>query len=902
MSNFSVSEYLTKTFDLQIHLPFIEKVNMRTYAKNLLQEQKVKWTIHENISIDRVLGILIHTGVNTPRQVKKILNAFAFDWYLALKRDSEAGVEFLSKHPNHIAIFTVLKTDFPKFFHQVSNDPFIIQKPISEQINSINKESESDEELNEAIRYLEAFLSRVKVEMPADPRPFIYFNNELLNPLTGRPELQDSKEFLLNGQNDMFVENFDQLTDKDKQLVLSSTLEDIDVTDNIFVINTLKVLLVNNSAFKYTHEMDKNRWQRIISENLDTLVEYEILEVCIAFENLGCNSQVWESYGETISGEEFHEELFDLWINNPNLFDKLNIAGIGNRINSTFREKEKSHIIANSIKNVSLNNSINHKFNWIEAFTYAMLSNTLPDNQFCDWLEIWSEKTQENITTSIVNNLLDEFSFREDTFLEGVGDLWCDSFEKSDIKQADMDYLLNLMLVENFYGFTENNLQQISSYFDSLDYKSITSGVNEVLNKWLENDESQAYNLLSIWKSAPGAASFSSKMFSFDLEENNLLLVTEILMTRADKDKVPKNNKIVEMIRDEILVAKGSNRKTDAVKVVRMLLESPSWVSKFEPLIEELFPMDNNLIWLHSIQSVVEDHAELLISFIKTKEELAVWIIDSIFDLYKVKSGSFTTNARYRNYHTVYINIIIDKLMGSDKIDWNNFLDRMVETELIKVLEEPTIDQLLIEMNRNSKLDSKNYNEMLVTYHIVTSNYHQEIAAKRWDYFSSADRQKYLEKFSTSSELRKYKSIFGKKLLHSFNLKPDISYINELSKWNFDKNISNEIVEKLIAAVDLNSLNTWFENSIKKIIEGIDYWTMIALHKAVRTRKGINVPNKNTLNELLLLQDERSLLSLDMLKNDKSMASTLRKSIVPLKEIYPDEVEEIRKSFKWRKL
>ncbi|KAF6612036.1 hypothetical protein H6F38_31095, partial [Paenibacillus sp. EKM208P] len=56
-----------------------------------------------------------------------------------------------------------------------------------------------------------------------------------------------------------------------------------------------------------------------------------------------------------------------------------------------------------------------------------------------------------------------------------------------------------------------------------------------------------------------------------------------------------------------------------------------------------------------------------------------------------------------------------------------------------------------------------------------------------------------------------------------------------------------------------------------------------------------------TLDELLLLQDERSLLSLDIVKKDKTVATALRKSIMALKGAYPEQVEEVKKSFRWRK-
>ncbi|MEE4567200.1 P-loop NTPase fold protein [Paenibacillus polymyxa] len=901
MSNFSVSEYLTKTFDLQLHLPAVEKVNMRTFAKNLLAEQKVKWSVHQNISIERILGILIHSGVRTPRQVKKILNAYAFDWYLALKRDSEAGVEILSKQPNHIAIFTVLKTDFPSYFHIVRQNPTIIQKPIEEQIDSINKESIQDEDPDESLQYLEAFLSRIKGELPKDPRPFVYFSNQLLNPLTGKPELENTKEKLLNGQNDKFLESFSVLSSEDKQLVIASALEEIDSANNVFTDNVLKILIVNNETLKYTAEIDTNRWERIITENLNTIAEFEILEVCKAIENIGCSNIVWETYGASISGKENYNELFTLWVNHPKFLENLNINDIGNKVISAFREEGKSHIAANSLATIDPKNSIlrNDKFNWKDVLVYSMLSEDLPDTRLAEWLKTWSQKTEEEISSSLINELLNEFMFKDAMFLEGIGELWCNSFENSNSKQEEMNFFLELMNTVTFSGFTEEDFRKIATFFEELDYMTISNRVTKIFKTWWEEDESKTYDLLNCWKSTPGVAGFSSSIFSFDLEDDVLALVTDILTDRAER--VPKENDIIDSIKNELIDAKNNNRRTvEATTVVEKLLNNSIWAEKFEPFIDEFFPMSNNIIWLSWPQQIVENHIELLNAFMDVKKELAEWIIDSIFDLHKVKQRTLTTSLGYSNNHTVYINLIIDKLMDNDNIDWDNFIGRTIETKLMEAIDEPIIDRLLIALNKKSKMDNGNYNKTLISYHTPTSDYHQEIAVQRWNFLNPTERKEYLEKYGSSEDLKNEKTSFGEKLVNSFELKPDIRYISEIGQWNFDQETSNNMIDVIIQATDIQRLNIWFLDSIKKIIKGVDYWTMIALHKTVRLKKGISIPNKDTLEELLLLNDERSLLTLEIVKDEKNVAASLRNSIMSLKDYYPDQVEEIRKSFKWR--
>lgn len=903
MSNLSVSEFLNKTFDLQLHLPHVEKVNMRTYAKNLLSEQKVKWTLEENMPVDRLLGVLIHTGVRTPRQVKKILNAYAFDWYLALKRDAEAGVEFLRKHPNEIAIFTVLKTDFPNYYHYVSQNPFILQKSIEDQIRKIHavKDSlpEENEDPDESARLLEAFLSRVKGNMPTDPRPFIYFNNQLLNPLTGRPELENTKEFILNGQPDKFSEEFTKLSNSDKQIVLSSTLEDTDTKNNIFASNVLKVLFEHKDALKFIGEMDINRWEKIIIENTQALLEFDILDICIGLDYIGCSVLSWEAYGQAITEEDNYEEILDLWIKYPSYLERLEIPNIGEDIILTLNNNKKSYIATDALTNISLGNSIlnNESFDWIGNLTNTIVSDYVPDEPLATWLYTWAQKTGGNLTTSLINKLLAKVDYKEEAYLEGIGALWCELFEESDSKQSDMNDLLVQMNTIEFTGFSENDLKKLETYFQQLNYKTISNHTRKIFSTWWKEDEDKTLNLMRCWEDSPGVVGFATDIFSFALDKNALSLVTSILTNRAEFIGSGLDD-VLSVIREELTAAQNSNRTSDANNVIDELITNSLWAEKFEPLTNEIFPSDSTTIWLNWSPIVAENRANLLVSLLNVNEELADWVVNSIFDLWKVRQGRLGNSASYRNNHTAYINTIIKELINNEYIDWESFLERAVNESLIDHLDSDTIDLLIITLAQKLELNNDIYIDFFIAQHNSVSEHHQDIAIGRWDFFNAENRKEYLENFNSIDP----KNEFGTKLIDMIQLKPNINYIGELSTWNFNKNISEKIVLTIIQKVDESKLNKWFQDSVVKIIKGIDQWTMFALFKAVRTRTDLDIPKKETLDTLLLLKDERSVLSLDIVKKDKSIANALRNSIASLKNTYPEEVEEVKKTFKWRKL
>lgn len=904
MSNLSVSEFLNKTFDLQLHLPHVEKANMRTYAKNLLSEQQVRWTLDENIPVDRILGILIHTGVRTPRQVKKILNAYAFDWYLALKRDAEAGVEFLRKHPNEIAIFTVLKTDFANYYYYFSQNPFILQEPIEEQIKKIHdvKDSfpEENENPDESARYLEAFLSRVKGSMPADPRPFIYFNNQLLNPLTGRPELENTKEYILNGQSDGFSEEFSKLSNNDKQIVLSSTLEDTDTTNNIFAGNVLKVLFEHKDALKFIREMDLNRWEKIIVENTESLHEFDILDICVGLDYIQCSTFSWEAYGQAISDKDYYEELFDLWIKYPNYLGKLGIPNIGENIISALNNNKKSYIATNALTSISPGNSIlnNESFNWMGNLTNTMMSKHIPEEPLATWLSVWAQKTGGNLSTALINKLLMTFDFKEKTYLEGIGVLWCELFEVSDSKQSDMNALLDQMNTIEFTGFAEDDLKKLEGHFNGLDYTTISDRTYNIFTAWWKEDKDKTLDLMRCWRNSPGVADFAGDIFSFALDKKVLTLVTSILTNRSAQLR-NRFDDILSVIKNELTDALNQNRVSKATFVIEELINSSLWAKEFESLTNEIFPSDRPAIWLNWPPNVVDDRANLIVSFLNINEGLADWVVNSIFNLLKVRKGTLGVSASYQNNHTTYINGIIKELINNEHIDWNSFLERAANEELIDCLDSDVIDSLIITLGKKLELDNDTYNDFFITHHNSESEFHQDIAIRRWDYFVANDRKNYLGKYSSSTET---KNEFGAKLVNILETKPHVGYIEELISWNFNKNISEKIVQTVIQKVDEPKLNSWFQDSIVKIIKGIDQWTMFALFEAVHTRNDLVIPKKETLDTLLLLQDERSVLSLDIVKKDKSVANALRNSIGSLKEAYPEEVEEVKKTFKWRKL
>lgn len=149
-STVDVSEFLNKTFDVTMKMPMVEKNNMRTYAMKLLEDNNIDWYHNGKVQehIHSIISTLIHSEIDTPRKVKKNLNAFASDWYLAEKRDNSSGSDILTAHPRKIAIMTVIKTNYLKFYEIIQENPLLF------------KDVESSEDLE---KYLEEVIENTDI-------------------------------------------------------------------------------------------------------------------------------------------------------------------------------------------------------------------------------------------------------------------------------------------------------------------------------------------------------------------------------------------------------------------------------------------------------------------------------------------------------------------------------------------------------------------------------------------------------------------------------------------------------------------------------------------------------------------------------------------------------------------
>jgi len=119
--------FLDRIFQFRLEIPPLPKRDMRSYAKKRLVadlSDVAEDLRGRGVDLDVLVDRMMHPGVGNPRDAVHILNAFAQTWWLARRREREAGTErpgglqegAVTDHPLTLATLCVLQVDFPDFY------------------------------------------------------------------------------------------------------------------------------------------------------------------------------------------------------------------------------------------------------------------------------------------------------------------------------------------------------------------------------------------------------------------------------------------------------------------------------------------------------------------------------------------------------------------------------------------------------------------------------------------------------------------------------------------------------------------------------------------------------------------------------------------------------------------
>lgn len=150
---FVISElFLDKLFQFRIYLPGILKRDFIPYAKSVCSAEcpelvKICDDIAAGCFSEEILPILIHYHIDTPRQIKKIINTFTNN-LLVLKHRIAANKVNLTMSLitiRQIAKLSVLQSDFSSFYNYLFDNPSIINDIITiHEAHESEKNEQSD--------------------------------------------------------------------------------------------------------------------------------------------------------------------------------------------------------------------------------------------------------------------------------------------------------------------------------------------------------------------------------------------------------------------------------------------------------------------------------------------------------------------------------------------------------------------------------------------------------------------------------------------------------------------------------------------------------------------------------------------------------------------------------------
>ena len=206
---------LDKLFQYKIYIPEMVKINIKEYSVKLFQENCADF-VHDYMRDDMkeahliIRNIIIHNHVKTPRQVKKLLNAFINNVIVATQREKdgrgnrisvEKGFVSSSEGLRMLAKMSVLQADFNEFYDLL----FINNDAIIEMMNiHCGKESDVPEELEQYFIFSDEtpilkpeyqslidFLYHTDKYNTRSIVPYLYMAQDSVSALTGDKRQQD---------------------------------------------------------------------------------------------------------------------------------------------------------------------------------------------------------------------------------------------------------------------------------------------------------------------------------------------------------------------------------------------------------------------------------------------------------------------------------------------------------------------------------------------------------------------------------------------------------------------------------------------------------------------------------------------------------------------------------------
>ena len=305
---------LDKLFQFKIYLPPLLTFDIKKYAIELVRQEIPDFLsgfCNENI-MKKAIRVLMHESVSTPRQVKKLLNAFINNIMVAFAREASGKVQKgLLTNENgimQIAIISVLQSDFNEFYDILFKDVNSIEKILEIHRNEVDDIPEYLKKyfilvdgnglvLKKEYESLLNFLTKIEKYRVPSLLPYLYLAQDDISIKTG-DELQRRLSNALKSGN---VKTVKELLGENEHLsaVVLNNLENEheDITEVISAAVTIFDDIHNNK-----NEIAREIIERVIelsdaeTQCLYSLPPQNIMDVAVSCENRDFASKFMVKY------------------------------------------------------------------------------------------------------------------------------------------------------------------------------------------------------------------------------------------------------------------------------------------------------------------------------------------------------------------------------------------------------------------------------------------------------------------------------------------------------------------------------------------------------------------------------------------------------------------------------
>lgn len=260
--------FLDKLFQYKFYLAPLLKYDIKKYAVDLCvagMPDFINEYCDEKLFTKAIRNILIHSEVDTPRQVKKLVNSFVSNLMIARSREDAGKTEmdFSRKEENilMLAKISVLQADFNEFY-----DLLFIEPNAMKMVLEANKDVEIFKKLPKELKIyfsiganeigfrkehqpLINFLTRTKKYSVEPIETFLYIATDEISIKTGGRKQQEFLKAITSGN----VTETRKLLEENQEYIIAATYflndsDDMDEIRNVFICTLNVVDLLESKA------------------------------------------------------------------------------------------------------------------------------------------------------------------------------------------------------------------------------------------------------------------------------------------------------------------------------------------------------------------------------------------------------------------------------------------------------------------------------------------------------------------------------------------------------------------------------------------------------------------------------------------------------------------------------